>query len=261
MNENHYVKKFLSFLELERKHPDLPFLNELTLAHQLKVRWENLSKIVDYEKGYETEQFLPSIDTYIDRIVEQGGGGTCWTLAIGFRWLLEKLGFEVHFLYMDHGHLCLRVELDQPYYVDIGYTAPLFKAYPLLQSFTVKNDREVFTYEVHQEDKIEVTRNPGPFKTLSTLPVRFGSLQPVFLESNNWETGKMLKDLLVFGYIDGVPTSLTTNTLKQFFPNGMVTKTLTDEEVIEWIQAFKIDKNLYLQAKEIFNRRITIRQE
>lgn len=254
MDEKFYVEKFLSFLELDRKHPDLLFLNELTKSHQLKVRWENLSKIVDYEKGYATEQFLPSMDVYIDRIVEQGGGGTCWTHAVGFRWLLERLGYEVHYLYMDHGHLCLRVELDQPYYVDIGYTAPLFKAYPLLEPFTVKNDREVFTYEVYQ-DKIEVTRNPGPFKTLSTKPVSFESLRSVFLESNNWETGKMLKDLLVFGYIEGVPTSLTTNTLKQFYSNQVVTKELTDEEVIEWIKAFKIDINLYLQAKEIFLRR------
>ncbi|QOR67011.1 arylamine N-acetyltransferase [Cytobacillus suaedae] len=260
MDDSYYVEKFLSFLEVERRDPDLPFLNELTKSHQLKVRWENLSKIVDYEKGYATEQFLPPMDVYIDRIVEQGGGGTCWTLAVGFRWLLERLGYEVHYLYMDHGHLCLRVELDQPYYVDVGYTAPLFKAYPLLQSFTVTNDREVFAYEV-QQDKIEVTRTPGPFKTLSTKPTSLESLRSVFLESNHWETGKMLKDLLVFGYIDGVPTSLTTNTLKQFLPDQVVTSTLTDQEVVDVIKAFKIDRNLYLQAKEIFQRRQSQKQD
>ncbi len=260
MDDKYYVEKFLSFLEVERRAPNLPLLNELTKSHQLKVRWENLSKIVDYEKGFATEQFLPPMYVYINRIVDQGGGGTCWTLAIGFRWLLEKLGYEVQYLYMDHGHLCLRVELEQPYYVDVGYTAPLFMAYPLFQSFTVKNDRETFVYDV-QHHRIEVTRTPGPFKTLSTKPVSFESLRSVFLESNNWETGKMLKDLLVFGYINGVPTSLTTNTLKQFLPDQVVTKTLTVEEVLDVIHSFKIDRNLYLQAKEIFQRRLSIKQD
>ncbi|MBE4910603.1 arylamine N-acetyltransferase [Bacillus luteolus] len=260
MDDKYYVEKFLSFLEVEGSNPDLPFLNELTKSHQLKVTWENLSKIVDYEKGFATENFLPPIDVYINRVVDQGGGGTCWTLAVGFKWLLEKLGYEVHYLYMDHGHLCLRVELEQPYYVDVGYTAPLFKAYPLFKSFTVKNDREIFVFDV-QQDKIEVTRTPGPFKTLSTKPVSLEFLHPVFLESNHWETGKMLKDLLVFGYIDGVPTSLTTNTLKQFLPDQVVTTTLTDEEVVDVIQTFKIDSNLYLQAKEIFQRRQLKKQD
>ena len=51
-------------------------------------------------------------------------------------------------MYMDPGHLCLRVNLDQPYYVDVGYCAPLFQAYPLYESFQVSNVRETFTYEV-----------------------------------------------------------------------------------------------------------------
>ena len=48
-------------------------------------------------------------------------------------------------MYMDPGHLCLRVNLDQPYYVDVGYCAPLFQAYPLYESFQVSNVRETFT--------------------------------------------------------------------------------------------------------------------
>ena len=42
-------------------------------------------------------------------------------------------------------------------------TAPLFQAYPLYESFQVSNVRETFTYEV-SNNKIEITRNPGPTK-------------------------------------------------------------------------------------------------
>lgn len=67
-------------------------------------------------------------------------------------------------MYMDPGHLCLRVNLDQPYYVDVGYCAPLFQAYPLYESFQVSNVRETFTYEV-SNNRIKIARNPGPAKS------------------------------------------------------------------------------------------------
>jgi hypothetical protein len=102
----------------------LPFLNQLNESHQLSVKWETLTKIIDWENGNQTGVFLPPIDFYIDRMIRLGTGGTCWTHAVGFHWLLSQLDFQDHYLNMNSGHHCLRVDLDQPYYVDVGYCAP-----------------------------------------------------------------------------------------------------------------------------------------
>ncbi len=79
-------------------------------------------------------------------------------------------------MYMDPGHLCLRVNLDQPYYVDVGYCAPLFQAYPLYESFQVSTVRETFTYQVSNKE-IHITRDPGPTKTLITEPIQLTSMK------------------------------------------------------------------------------------
>jgi arylamine N-acetyltransferase len=161
---------------------------------------------------------LPSIEEYINRIVHLGAGWTCWTHTRGFHWLLTQLGFSVQYLYLDPGHLCLKVDLDQPYYVDVGYCAPLFKAYSLIQSFKVEDQREVFDYQ-STDQKITITKTPGPTKTLNPVPVELEEMEPLIKQSNDWETSFVLKDILIFTYVDDVPTSINNFVLKQYFPN------------------------------------------
>ena len=44
---------------------------------------------------------------------------------------------------MRTGHCCVRVELPEgPFYADVGYAAPLFRAYPLFESFSLDTHRE-----------------------------------------------------------------------------------------------------------------------
>src|SRR4029077_1904982 len=103
------------------------------------------------EPGLARGDFLPALDLYVDRIVERGSGGLCWTLARGFHALLSSLGFDAHFMYMDPGHLCIRVELPEgPYYADVGYAAPIFRAYPLFESFTLETPRGTFDYAARE---------------------------------------------------------------------------------------------------------------
>ncbi|GLV64360.1 hypothetical protein Bmyc01_30300 [Bacillus mycoides] len=252
MSQEKLTNQFLSFLSVTKKPVSLNFLNELVKAHQEKVKWETLTKIIDWEKGNETSNYFPSIETYINRITTKGLGGTCWTCSIGFHWLLSNLGFDVHYLYMNPGHLCLRVNLEQPYYVDVGYCAPLFQAYPLYESFQVSNVRETFTYEV-SNNRIEITRDPGPAKILNTEPIHLTSMKELIKKSNDWHSS-VLKKIQIFGYIDGVPTSINDNVLKRYFQGKKREHSLTSSELAYWItERFCIDKEMYQAATNIFN--------
>lgn len=51
MSQEQLVNSFLSFLGATKKPTSLKFLNDLIKAHQEKVKWETLTKIIDWEKG------------------------------------------------------------------------------------------------------------------------------------------------------------------------------------------------------------------
>jgi arylamine N-acetyltransferase len=178
------TERLLAHLGLEREAPSLAFLDRLIAAHQKSVPFETLTKLADYEPGLKRGDFLPPLELYVDRIVTRGGGGLCWTLARGFQALLADLGFDAAFMHMFPGHLCVRVELPEgPYYADVGYAAPIFRAYPLFESFALDTHRETFTYDV-RPDGIFVARNPGPSKQLDPTPRALAELTP-FIDAAN----------------------------------------------------------------------------
>ena len=247
--------RFLHYLGVVEKETNLEFLNELIAAHQSKVRWETWTKFLDFEERKQEDLYLPSIEEYVDRVIKTGTGGTCWTLAIGFHYLLKELGFKVDYLYMTPGHLCLQVELDQPYYVDVGYCAPFFKAFPLLSSFEVRTDMEIFRYQVNGGEAL-VERTPGPTKSLGLKPVTFEEVKGPLLDSHNWEEGFSFHSLRMFGYIDGVPYQLRENAIRRFKDQTHIEEALTDEQMRYWIEKkFGADYGVYLRAKEIYRKR------
>jgi hypothetical protein len=157
-------------------------------------------------------------------------------------------------MYMDPGHVCLRVELDQPYYVDVGYAAPLFQAYPLHRSFTAQSPREVFTYNV-KGPTIRVTREPGPDKVLKVTPRALQEFKADIVASNQWTPHSFLTRLSVFSYVDGVPTSLSNGTLKQYYQDRAEERSLADDEVMDWIEyKFEIDPQIYREAQRLHRK-------
>ena len=215
--------RLLAHLGLEPEPPTRAYLDRLIQAHQRRVPFETLTKLADYEPGLARDgDFLPTLDTYVDRMITRGGGGLCWTLARGFRELLADLGFDASHMYMDPGHLCVRVELPEgPHYADVGYAAPLFQAYPLFESFTLATGRELFTYEV-QETGILVTRNPGPTKTLDTTPRRIEEFADRIRAANDPSVHtSFLRRLAYSRFVGGVWTSLRDGALHRFRPEGL----------------------------------------
>jgi N-hydroxyarylamine O-acetyltransferase len=117
--------------------PTYAVLAELQRAHMLTVPFENLDialgrrLVLDRRANYA-------------KIVERRRGGWCFELNGLFAWLLEQLGYRVTLLGSrvegdravvgrDLAHLLLRVDLDRPYIVDVGFGEGSLEPVPLEQ--------------------------------------------------------------------------------------------------------------------------------
>lgn len=99
-------------------------------------------------------------------------------------------------------------------------------------------------------------RQPGPTKTLNPEPVELEEMLPIINRSNDWNTSFALQELLIFGNVEDIPTSLTNGTLKQYFPDRKIERELEPDELRHWItDKFGMDFALYEQASGIFRRR------
>ena len=250
------MQRLLSFLGLARETPSLDYLDRLVREHQARVPFETLTKLVDYEPGRRQGDFMPPLALYVDRIVHRGAGGLCWTLARGFHALLTDLGFDASLMLMAPGHCCVRVELPEgPQYADVGYAAPLFRAYPLFESFALHTPRERFEYRVGAEG-IVVSREPGPVKRLDPRPRRLDELQPEIVAANDWNAPQsFLHRLLYARPVDGVFTSYRDGTLTRHVADGPARVEVDPGEAAEMLaQVFGLDAALYREAVAVQRR-------
>ena len=250
------IDRLLGYLHLGREAPTLDYLHRIIHEHQLRVPFETLTKLIDYEPGLRRSDFLPPMSEYVERIVTRGAGGLCWTLARGLQVLLDDLGFNASLMYMDPGHCCVRVELPEgPFYADVGYAAPIFQAYPLFESFALDTHRETFDYNV-RKDGIFVTRNPGPSKKLDPTPRRIEELCNLITAANDWSVPQSFLHRLAYaGYVNGVYTSLQIGTLTRYLPGGPEKADLAAEDLPAALaDIFGADSALYLEAAEIHRR-------
>ena len=248
--------RLLRYLELPREAPALDYLHRIIREHQLRVPFETLTKLIDYEPGLRRRDFMPPLPEYVDRIVTRGAGGLCWTLARGLHMLLSDLGFDASLMYMDPGHCCVRVELrERSFYADVGYAAPIFQAYPLFESFTLDTHREKFEYAV-RSDGIFVTRNPGPAKKLDPAPRRLADLRPLIDAANDWAVPQSFLHRLVYArHVDGVYTTLRDGVLTRYRSSGAETVDIAPEARADVVrEVFGADPGLYREAAEIHRR-------
>ena len=103
--------------------PDLDALTALMAAHLRSVPFENL----DIHLGRPIELTETAV---LDKLVGQRRGGFCYELNGGFAALLRGLGYPVTLLQArvygealgpPYDHLALRVDLERPYLVDVGF--------------------------------------------------------------------------------------------------------------------------------------------
>ena len=128
------IDAYLALLGIERlATADLATLELLQRAHLTAVAFENLD--VYARRGVRTDDLWS-----VTKVVEQGRGGWCFELNGAFAALLAGLGYHV----TRHAatvllspsikiptHLTLKVDLDRPYLVDVGFGDSFIKPLPL----------------------------------------------------------------------------------------------------------------------------------
>jgi N-hydroxyarylamine O-acetyltransferase len=114
---------------------DLATLRALHRAHQFAVPFENLDVQL-------RRPLTPDVEAAYEKIVRRRRGGWCYEMNGLFGWVLAQIGFDV--TRMSAGvmreragdvqlgnHLCLLVQLEQPYLVDVGFGGSLLEPLPL----------------------------------------------------------------------------------------------------------------------------------
>lgn len=108
-------------------------LERLQRAHLTHVPFENLD--VFHRRGVRTDT-----DWSVPKIVAGGRGGWCYELNGAFAALLSELGFQVRWLGATvlggdpspvPDHLTIRVDLERPYLVDVGFGDSFIRPLPL----------------------------------------------------------------------------------------------------------------------------------
>ncbi|WP_434462597.1 arylamine N-acetyltransferase family protein [Serratia plymuthica] len=136
--------------------PDLLTLQQLHRCHMLSVPFENLSII--YRQGIHLEE--PAL---FNKIVERNRGGFCYELNRLFAALLKDIGFNVQFISGEirardgsfgapFDHMALKVELDQPYLVDVGFGDSFLT--PLKITTTEQQPQTSGTFHLEQEGEV-----------------------------------------------------------------------------------------------------------
>ena len=81
-------------------------------------------------------------------------------------------------------------------------------------------------------------------------------MKELITKSNDWHTSPVLKKIQIFGYIDGIPTSINDNVLKRYFQGKKREHNLTSFELTYWItERFRIDQEIFERAIKIFNEK------
>jgi arylamine N-acetyltransferase len=125
--ESELYARYLRRLGIEGVPSGLAGLQEIVRRHVLRVPFENVSKLLLYEREGAGRAF--SLEEFLDGIERYDLGGTCYTCNPYLTGLLRHLGYDADLLGADMSvpdiHTCIRVRVDGiPYHVDCGYGGP-----------------------------------------------------------------------------------------------------------------------------------------
>jgi N-hydroxyarylamine O-acetyltransferase len=169
--------------------PDLATLQALHRAHQYSVPFENLDVQLRRPVGLDRRASF-------EKIVRARRGGWCYEMNGLFEWVLREIGFDV--MRMSAGvmretqgeqqlgnHLCLRVKLDQPYLVDVGFGGSLSAPLPLRKGL---REDPPYRIELHEIDdgywRFSERTDDKPF----TFDFRAAPAdEALFVEKSRWQ--------------------------------------------------------------------------
>lgn len=184
--------------------PSLEVLNDLHLLHQYHVPFEN----VDVHRNV---RFDLELDKIYSKVVLGRRGGFCYELNLLFHSLLTRIGFDSRLIASriveEDGtlgppldHLCLLVQLDQPYLADVGY-GDLYRT-PLRVAPGVQRDgMHFFGLEVlgNDEWRLSMSYDGSEFKPryqLNLAPVQPEDFDAICLEKQTSPDSYFVKNLV-----------------------------------------------------------------
>jgi len=150
--------------------PTLETLRRIHRAHLETVPFENL----DISLG---RPIVLDEDALVRKVVEENRGGFCYELNGALAALLREMGFRVTLLSArtrhqdgspapEFDHLTLRVDLDQPWLVDVGFGECFLD--PLLLRTGTEQRQDPGTFRITQEGaslSVERQQHDGSWKT------------------------------------------------------------------------------------------------
>jgi len=150
--------------------PTLETLRRIHCAHLETVPFENLDIAIG-------RPIVLDQDRFIHKIVEENRGGFCYELNGALAALLRDMGFRVTLLSAralrkdgsprpEFDHLTLRVDLDDPWLVDVGFGECFLE--PLLLRTGIEQRQDQGTFRITQEGaslSVERQQHEGYWKT------------------------------------------------------------------------------------------------
>ncbi len=176
------VGAYLARIRAKRPlRPDAASLRELQQRHLHNVPFENLSIHLG-------EPIVLQVEPLLDKLIERRRGGFCYELNGAFAALLSALGFSVTLLaarvFGREGlgplfdHLALRVDLSDPWLVDVGFGT--FSQYPLrLDVGADQNDPQgVFRLLEREHGDLDLHMNGEPAYRVEPRPRVLADFEP-----------------------------------------------------------------------------------
>jgi arylamine N-acetyltransferase len=152
--------KYMDILNLKTEAPSYNFLCRIVKAHLFRIPFENISKLLQKNKGM---AYIPDFPEYLTGIEKFNFGGTCYANNYYLYRLLEHLGFRIRLCGADMKnpdvHLISIVDFgSQEYIADAGYAAPFLLPLPryLKKNFLILYGNE--KYIVKPKDKLGNTK-------------------------------------------------------------------------------------------------------
>ena len=124
---------YLSVLGLSEEPPSRDYLTRVVRAHQNRVPFENVSKLLYLRRDGAKD--IPDFGKFVEGMKHHHFGGTCYSNNHYLCLLLRHLGFNASLNGADMQnpdvHIVIRVKQEgRDYFVDVGYASPFLDPMP-----------------------------------------------------------------------------------------------------------------------------------
>ena len=130
-----WVYRYLEYLNIPVQQPSYAYLRTIHQAHLRRIPFENVTKIIQYSKAINDQQWVPKIEVFVNRLHEWHSGGNCFHQTYQLKQLLDQLGFQTTFRLFDPNHVVIQVNLDSAYLVDVGFNFLFSQPYRLNEPY------------------------------------------------------------------------------------------------------------------------------